>query len=158
MSFGDLEYQETTSNQLARLLKSMRQEQIILDAVQNPIDDVEVYPDARLVEAQNGTKDTLGAIAQSTTNTWTLPAEPNENTKLWLWFREGWRLQDHSLQGNTAFAQQEEPSPFPVLNYVPIRRKLPFNDDGGITDRRYYGIINGLSQYYRVHDAPTNRI
>jgi len=155
MSFGDFEYQETTSNQLARILKGMRQEQIILDAVQNPIDDVEEYPDARQVESVKGTKDHIGAVTIPVSKNWHYANEPNQDTRVWLWFREGWRLRDYSRHGNEAFAEQVEPSPVPVRNYVPLRRKQ--NDDG-TTPGRLYGIIDGVSQYYRVLDSPENRL
>ena len=85
MSFGDLEYQETSSHFLTRLLKSMKQEQIILDAVANPIDDVEEYPDSRLVQSTIGTKDDLGASVRTITANYTLPAEPSYKTRVWLW-------------------------------------------------------------------------
>ena len=155
MSFGDFEYQETTSNQLARILKGMRQEQIILDAVQNPIDDVEEYPDARQVESVKGTKDHIGATTIPINKNWHYANEPNQDTRVWLWFREGWRLRDYSRHGNEAFAEQVEPAPVPVRNYVPLRRKQ--NDDG-TTSGRLYGIIDGVSQYYRVLDGPENRL
>lgn len=156
MSFGDFEYQETTSNQLARILKGMRQEQVILDAVQNPIDDIEEYPDARIIESTKGTKDHIGAVTiPSSGKSWHFSNEPNQDTRLWLWFREGWRLRDYSRHGNDAFASQLEPAPYPVENYVPLRRKI--NDDG-TTSGRLYGIIDGKSQYYRVHDGPENRM
>lgn len=155
MSFGDFEYQETTSNTLARILKGMRQEQIILDAVQNPIDDVEEYPISVQVESVKGTKDHIGAVTIPLAKNWHYANEPNENTRVWLWFREGWRLRDYSQHANEAFAQQVEPSPYAVRNYVPLRRKA--NDDG-TTPGRLYGIIDGVSQYYRVLDAPENRL
>ena len=155
MSFGEFEYQETTSNTLARILKGMRQEQIILDAVQNPIDDVEEYPDARQVESVKGTKDHIGAVTIPLGKNWHYANEPNDTTKVWLWFREGWRLKDLSRHGNQAFADQLEPAPYEVENYVPLRRKKV---DDGTTSGRLYGIIDGKSQYYRVIDGPENRI
>lgn len=155
MSFGDFEYQETTSSQLARILKGMRQEQVILDAVQNPIDDLEEFPDARQVESVKGTKDHIGAVVHPVSKSWHFANEPNENTRLWLWFREGWRLKDYSRHGNDAFADQLEPAPYPVENYVPLRRRIT---DDLTTAGRFYGIIDGKSQYYRVEDGPENRI
>lgn len=155
MSFGDFEYQESTSATLARLLKGIRQEQVILDAVQNPIDDLEEFPDARQVESVKGTKDHIGAVVHPVSKSWHFANEPNENTRLWLWFREGWRLRDYSRHGNDAFADQLEPAPYPVENYVPLRRRIT---DDLTTAGRLYGIIDGKSQYYRVEDGPDNRI